>query len=92
MCNLGIVCYFDPIAATPFPDQVLQRDFQPLMDRLESQAGDELALLGLVTQGQLAGIVLGTSGQKGQQCMREAKARLRELAGDVGRALLNAAA
>ena len=75
---------------TPW-QQLEEQSLQQVVDRLEAEAGDELALIELVGEGYLAGEVLGTSGSRGQQVLRESKARLRGVAGVEGLLLLRAA-
>jgi len=71
-------------------EQLERLELEPVVARLQAVAGDDLALLDLAGQGHLPGEVMGTSGARGQQLLREARIKLRALAGAEARDMLRA--
>ena len=75
---------------TPW-ERLDQLDLEPVVERLMAEAPDDLALLDLYGQGYSPAEVMGCSQAGGRQQLREARIRLRKLAGDEALELLRAA-
>ena len=82
------------LVAAPGPspwERLDQLDFEPVVAALLAEAPDELALLELSLQGHRPAEIMGVSQGRGSQLLREARVRLRKLAGDEALELLRAA-